>query len=210
MFGNYCVCVRYLWWSKRFFFFSSSRRRHTRWTGDWSSDVCSSAFLSCSSIARAMHSLPCLQEFLATPARLAKQATHIRPLDPDAPKHLRLAVGPKEVDFRLPRSGDMNMRRFVIECVDHEPEAVSAVDDDHRRITYLLGYPGSTAHRRERGSLLHEANQNEPPGAGHNRARNVGAPLETPWFEAVGVNASAIERRTASLTARRSVKKEFQ
>src|SRR4051794_33434936 len=25
-----------------FFFFFSSRRRHTRWTGDWSSDVCSS------------------------------------------------------------------------------------------------------------------------------------------------------------------------
>src|SRR5690348_18488370 len=29
-----CVCVC--------FFFFSSRRRHTRWTGDWSSDVCSS------------------------------------------------------------------------------------------------------------------------------------------------------------------------
>src|SRR6266487_6324649 len=28
--------------SKRCFFFFSSRRRHTRWTGDWSSDVCSS------------------------------------------------------------------------------------------------------------------------------------------------------------------------
>src|SRR4051794_41706945 len=29
--------------SRRFlFFFFSSRRRHTRWTGDWSSDVCSS------------------------------------------------------------------------------------------------------------------------------------------------------------------------
>src|SRR5690348_18192762 len=27
-------------WSGYFFF--SSRRRHTRWTGDWSSDVCSS------------------------------------------------------------------------------------------------------------------------------------------------------------------------
>src|SRR5690348_13507803 len=26
------------WW----WFFFSSRRRHTRWTGDWSSDVCSS------------------------------------------------------------------------------------------------------------------------------------------------------------------------
>src|SRR5438876_2157435 len=25
-----------------FVFFFSSRRRHTRWTGDWSSDVCSS------------------------------------------------------------------------------------------------------------------------------------------------------------------------
>src|SRR5690348_18446099 len=27
---------------RMFFFFFSSRRRHTRWTGDWSSDVCSS------------------------------------------------------------------------------------------------------------------------------------------------------------------------
>src|SRR4051794_41267752 len=27
---------------RRVFFFFSSRRRHTRWTGDWSSDVCSS------------------------------------------------------------------------------------------------------------------------------------------------------------------------
>src|SRR5690348_17758586 len=26
----------------KIFFFFSSRRRHTRWTGDWSSDVCSS------------------------------------------------------------------------------------------------------------------------------------------------------------------------
>src|SRR5690348_14576646 len=25
-----------------YYFFFSSRRRHTRWTGDWSSDVCSS------------------------------------------------------------------------------------------------------------------------------------------------------------------------
>src|SRR6266487_6259977 len=30
-----------IYWSS-FFFFFSSRRRHTRWTGDWSSDVCSS------------------------------------------------------------------------------------------------------------------------------------------------------------------------
>src|SRR5690348_17882299 len=32
----------YLIYSFLFFFFFSSRRRHTRWTGDWSSDVCSS------------------------------------------------------------------------------------------------------------------------------------------------------------------------
>src|SRR5690348_13960148 len=32
----YCLSVFF------FFFFFSSRRRHTRWTGDWSSDVCSS------------------------------------------------------------------------------------------------------------------------------------------------------------------------
>jgi deoxyribose-phosphate aldolase len=57
---------------------------------------------------------------------------------------------------------------------------------------------------------LHEANQIEPPGAGHNRPRNAGSPLETAWFEPVGVNASAVERRAASLPARRSVKKEFQ
>src|SRR6266850_2919244 len=32
-----------------FFFFFSSRRRHTRLQGDWSSDVCSSDLLTCSS-----------------------------------------------------------------------------------------------------------------------------------------------------------------
>src|SRR6266487_2392147 len=33
------------------FFFFSSRRRHTRWTGDWSSDVCSSDLTSVSTRA---------------------------------------------------------------------------------------------------------------------------------------------------------------
>src|SRR5438876_4559805 len=40
----FCVC----------FFFFSSRRRHTRWTGDWSSDVCSSDLPSPSSLAPAI------------------------------------------------------------------------------------------------------------------------------------------------------------
>ena len=45
---------------------------------------------------------------------------------------------------------------------------------------------------------------------GRNWSRNRGVPLEPDWFESVGVNASAVERRAATLTTRRSVKKEYQ
>ena len=45
---------------------------------------------------------------------------------------------------------------------------------------------------------------------GRNRPRNPGVPLDPAWFESVGVNASAVERRAATLTTRRSVKKEYQ
>src|SRR5690348_17369855 len=38
-----------------FFFFFSSRRRHTRWTGDWSSDVCSSDLGGSAFHARGTH-----------------------------------------------------------------------------------------------------------------------------------------------------------
>jgi deoxyribose-phosphate aldolase len=46
--------------------------------------------------------------------------------------------------------------------------------------------------------------------SGHNRPRNPGAPLDRGWFESIGVNTSAVERRAATLTTRRSVKKEYQ
>ena len=49
-----------------------------------------------------------------------------------------------------------------------------------------------------------------PTQAGHNRPRNPSVPLAPDWFERVGVNASAVERRAATLTTRRSVKKEYQ
>ena len=53
-----------------------------------------------------------------------------------------------------------------------------------------------------------------PPSAvahGANRiARNPGVPLTLSWFDDVQVNTSAAERRAASLTTRRSVKKEYQ
>jgi deoxyribose-phosphate aldolase len=41
-------------------------------------------------------------------------------------------------------------------------------------------------------------------------SRNEGTPLRPEWFEGVQVNLSASERRAGSLTARRSVKKEYQ
>ena len=45
---------------------------------------------------------------------------------------------------------------------------------------------------------------------GHNWPRNPGVALKPDWFEEVGVNTSAVERRAATLTTRRTVKKEWQ
>jgi deoxyribose-phosphate aldolase len=44
----------------------------------------------------------------------------------------------------------------------------------------------------------------------HRVRRNPGTPLHRDWFDSVQVNLSAAERRAATLTARRSVKKEYQ
>jgi len=41
-------------------------------------------------------------------------------------------------------------------------------------------------------------------------ARNPGAPFDTAWIDALRVNASAVERRTATLGTRRAVKKDAQ
>ncbi len=47
--------------------------------------------------------------------------------------------------------------------------------------------------------------------AGHNSVpRNTGTPLTVEWFENHQVNTSAAERRAATLTTRRTVKKEYQ
>jgi len=44
----------------------------------------------------------------------------------------------------------------------------------------------------------------------HNRMHNPGGPLDRSAFEGAQVNTSAAERRAATLTARRSVKKQYQ
>ncbi|MGA0540569.1 deoxyribose-phosphate aldolase [Neotabrizicola sp. VNH66] len=49
-----------------------------------------------------------------------------------------------------------------------------------------------------------------PSHPGANAPRNPGLPLDIAMFEGHGVNRSAAERRAASLTARRSVKKDYQ
>src|SRR5438105_10051005 len=41
-------------------------------------------------------------------------------------------------------------------------------------------------------------------------SRNPGMPLDLDWVESVRVNASAVERRAATLVTRRTVKKEWQ
>ena len=43
-----------------------------------------------------------------------------------------------------------------------------------------------------------------------NRPRNSGVPLQTGWFDQIAVNSPAAERRAATLTTRRTVKKEWQ
>jgi deoxyribose-phosphate aldolase len=57
--------------------------------------------------------------------------------------------------------------------------------------------------------MLHQ--QAAAMGLGHNSfPRNAGTALQVEWFENHQVNTSAAERRAASLTTRRSVKKEYQ
>jgi deoxyribose-phosphate aldolase len=46
--------------------------------------------------------------------------------------------------------------------------------------------------------------------SGANWPRNEGTPLHTEWFEDARVNLSAVERRAATMTTRRTVKKEWQ
>ena len=44
----------------------------------------------------------------------------------------------------------------------------------------------------------------------HAEIRNEGLPFNTKYFDGLNINRSAIDRRVATLTGRRTVKKEFQ
>src|SRR5690348_17786993 len=51
-----------------FLFFFSSRRRHTRWTGDWSSDVCSSDLGGAANLVIIVHAVQCNVGLVASAA----------------------------------------------------------------------------------------------------------------------------------------------
>src|SRR5580698_7802700 len=48
------------------------------------------------------------------------------------------------------------------------------------------------------------------PGADQPVVRNPGVPFDAAWFDTLRVNLSAVERRVATLGARRSIKKDAQ
>src|SRR5581483_3156348 len=52
--------------------------------------------------------------------------------------------------------------------------------------------------------------QAEQPAPRFHEARNPGMPLDLGWIHEVRVNRSAVERRAATMVARRTVKKEWQ
>jgi hypothetical protein len=81
-----------------------------------------------------MDSLPICQERVPTLYDLKHQAPHLIPLDADARDKLRPTAFSREVDLCAPGSGYVNMCRVMIGRVDHEPEAVRAMYDDHHLV----------------------------------------------------------------------------
>lgn len=60
--------------------------------------------------------------------RLRHQAADVGTFDADALDHLRSAICAQQIDLGLSCAGDVNMRGFVIQGVDHEPKAKGAVN----------------------------------------------------------------------------------
>src|SRR6266536_1950980 len=55
-----------------------------------------------------------------------------------------------------------------------------------------------------------EETDRQQPGPVNELVRNPGMPLDLNWVRQVSINRSAVERRAATLPARRTVKKEWQ
>src|SRR3989440_8532293 len=67
----------------------------------------------------------------------------------------------------------------------------------------------TTKKRRSGTETQPETIQQEPVSLAHVQ-RNPGMPLDMDWVDRVHINRSAVERRAATLSTRRTVKKEWQ
>src|SRR5256884_9073713 len=67
----------------------------------------------------------------------------------------------------------------------------------------------TTTKRRSGTEPQPETIQQEPVSLAHIQ-RNPGMPLDMDWVDRVHINRSAVERRAATMSTRRTVKKEWQ
>ena len=87
-----------------------------------------------------MNAFPLSQKIIASFGNLSFQAPHVGLLDADHRNNFDISIRTDKVDLGLPWPGYMNMGRFMIERVDHEPEPMSTVNNYQFSITYLLGF----------------------------------------------------------------------
>src|SRR5690606_40094544 len=80
------------------FFFFSSRRRHTRFSRDWSSDVCSSDLILTGTIAQVLPAV----ENKAIQFRISLEDPEFEILRPQMEVDLRIVVGVKEAGLFIP------------------------------------------------------------------------------------------------------------
>src|SRR5690348_17814655 len=102
-----------------FFFFFSSRRRHTSWTGDWSSDVCSSDLHA--QMPREIILGVRGHEIVAA-GRLHMQSRAV-PLDMHGaraqwPRKSKRSSSPRSEERRVGKEGRSGLARVHIEYVD--------------------------------------------------------------------------------------------
>ena len=81
-----------------------------------------------------MDTPPFDQKLIAPGHHFREQAAHFLPLDADTQHDLGFSIRTKQIDFRLLRSRDVNMRGVVIGRVDHEPKPKRPMDDDRSRM----------------------------------------------------------------------------
>ena len=77
-----------------------------------------------------MNAPPFPQEHVLPFGHLGDQVPQDGAPDTDAIRHFRRAIRSQKVDLRLSGARDVEMRRFMVERVDDEPEAAGAVNDN--------------------------------------------------------------------------------